>query len=209
MQHSLRYHEQLQLPVPPEDASAMLAAVQAAARHAHSQRVGERRDCLPPAAGAPLCECCWHAEFVGGARTKGRAGHDVDILVWHHSEPSCVHGGARAHDYLIYPLADALMRRSEEEGRLLSGSEGYHRIERRSDWQRRTAQDGVHKHHRQTWMTWRTHNGIENLSMCDYHDKCFGIWRTGGGDQCTSASNPRSTTCAAPWLLFGCSLIAR
>ena len=47
-----------------------------------------------------------------------------------------------------------------------AAGEGYHRIERRSDWQRRKADDGVRKHHRQSWMTWKTHNGIENLSMC-------------------------------------------
>jgi hypothetical protein len=90
--HSLRYHEQLLLPVAPDDAHDMLAAVHSAARHAHSLRVGATFDCAPPAEGEPLCSCCWHAELVGGARTKGRAGHDVDILVWHHHEPSCVNG---------------------------------------------------------------------------------------------------------------------
>ena len=67
------------------------------------------------------------------------------------------------------------------EGRLLPESEGYFRIERRSDWQRRVASDGVHRHHRSPWMTWKTHNGIENLTLCDYHDKVFGVWRTPAG----------------------------
>jgi len=82
---------------------------------------------------------------------------------------------------LIYPLVHELTRRPEAEGRLLTEAEGYHRVERRSDWQRRKQQDGVHKHHRHSWMTWKTHNGIENLTLCDYHDKLFGIWRSPEG----------------------------
>ena len=182
IQHSLRYHEELMAPVAPADAERMLAAVRGAARLAHSQRVGAgTANCPPPRQGETPCRCCWHAEFVGGARTKGRAGHDVDILVWHHSEASCVNGGQRGSDYLLYPLVQALEARADAEGRLLREAEGYQRIERRSDWVRRKAQDGVHKHHRQPWMTWKTHNGIENLSLCDYHDKLFGIWRTPSG----------------------------
>ena len=30
-------------------------------------------------------------------------------------------------------------------------------------------------------MTWKTHNGIENLTLCDHHDKLFGVWRTPSG----------------------------
>ena len=152
VRHSLDVHEQLQAPVPPRTAVEMLAAVQAAARYAHDLVRGSNRDghslacdCPAPAAGEALCQCCWHAEFVGGARTRGRPGHDVDILVWHHSQPSCINGGRSGSDYLMYALVDALERRPDAAGRLLRPSEGYQRIERRSDWQRRKQPDGVRR----------------------------------------------------------------
>lgn len=186
--HSLEHHKELQAPVPPEAAVAMLAAVRSAVRLAHNTIRGSNNngqslacDCPPPPPGEPLCQCCWHVEFVGGARTRGCAGHDVDLLVWHHTQPSCINNGACTSDYLIYPLVAILQNRSDAEGRLLSEREAYHRIERRSDWQRRKQADGVHRHHRSSWMTHKTHNGIENLTLCDYHDKLFGIWRAPGG----------------------------
>ena len=172
VQQSLEHHEELQAPVPPESAVQMLEAVQQAARLAHNLIRGSNPngeslacDCPTPQLGEALCRCCWHAEFVGGARCRGRAGHDVDILVWHHLQPSCVNGGKTGSDYLIYPLVRALEMREDGEGRLLSEAEGYQRIERRSDWQRRKQADGVHKHHRQTWMTWKTHNGSASAAV--------------------------------------------
>ena len=47
----------------------MRSAVEAAARRASKSG----SDCPPPREGEPLCSCCWHAEFVGGGRTRGKA----------------------------------------------------------------------------------------------------------------------------------------
>ena len=69
LEHSLKCHEQLQEPVPTEDAQQMLQTVR--------DVVAALR--IPRAGG-------WHAEFVGGGRTRGKAGHDVDILLTHADE---------------------------------------------------------------------------------------------------------------------------
>ena len=78
---SLAHYEELQAPVPEATAIEMRDLILGIVRRHHSQRVGAPRDCPP---SDPPCRCCWHATFVGGARTKGRAGHDVDVLLWHH-----------------------------------------------------------------------------------------------------------------------------
>ena len=55
--------------MPAEDARDILATVQAAVRALP----------IPSAEG-------WAAEFVGGGRSRGVAGHDVDILLSHPTE---------------------------------------------------------------------------------------------------------------------------
>ena len=93
---------------------------------------------------SPRCACCWHAELVGGARTRGRAGHDVDILLWHATEAASRGGTAR--DYVIHDLArgvlvpgddggwktnGGLQHRGDASGRLLRADEGFQCIFRR------------------------------------------------------------------------------
>ena len=102
----LDHHDELQQPVPEAEAIAMLDAVRRVVRAQHSQRSGRRRDCerLP---GVPLCRCCWHVEFVGGGRRRGRPGHDADLLVWHREETNSW-GDDRHHDNVLRPLTRAL-----------------------------------------------------------------------------------------------------
>jgi len=92
-------------------------------RAQHGRRAGAPRDC-PPC--LPPCRCCWHADFVGGARTKGRPGHDVDLLLWHHTEPNS--WGPAAEQSVVLPLLAAL----EASGRLLPPAEGRRQLVRRN-----------------------------------------------------------------------------
>ena len=122
---SLAHFEELQAPVPTSTAEDMRAAVLGIVRQQHARRVGAPRDCPPSVPPAPPCRCCWHADFVGGARTKGQAGHDVDLLLWHHSEPNS--WGPGAEQCLVLPLLGVL----EASGRLLPPEEGRRQLVRR------------------------------------------------------------------------------
>ena len=51
---------------------------------------------LSPTELASRCACCWHVDFVGGARRRGRAGHDADLLVWH-KQKAASWGSGRPH----------------------------------------------------------------------------------------------------------------
>ena len=106
--------DELQLPVSADEARACLEAVQFEVRRQHSLRVGAKCDCPPPPRGAPRCTCCWHAELVGGARTRGRAGHDVDILLWHATEAAS--RGCTSRDYVIHDLARGLLVPGDDGG---------------------------------------------------------------------------------------------
>ena len=113
VKHALAHYDELQLPCPPTRRCACLEAVQFEVRRQHSLRVGAKCDCPPPR-GAPRCACCWHAELVGGARTRGRAGHDVDILLWHATEAAS--RGCSARDYVIHDLARGVLVPGDDGG---------------------------------------------------------------------------------------------
>ena len=66
--------------MPASTAEEMRATVLGLVRAQHARRVGAPRDCPPPVPPAPPCRCCWHADFVGGARTKGRVREDYTCL---------------------------------------------------------------------------------------------------------------------------------
>ena len=51
---------------------------------------------LSPLELASRCACCWHVDFVGGARRRGKAGHDADLLVWH-KQKAASWGSGRPH----------------------------------------------------------------------------------------------------------------
>ena len=51
---------------------------------------------LSPTELASRCACCWHVDFVGGARRRGKAGHDADLLVWH-KQKAASWGSGRSH----------------------------------------------------------------------------------------------------------------
>ena len=103
---SLTHYDELQEDVSEAEAETMRTAVLSVVRQQHSQRVGATRDCPPPASPGERCTCCWHAEFVGGTRTTGRAGHDVDLLLWHHTEPNS--WGEGAQQCVLLPLVSEL-----------------------------------------------------------------------------------------------------
>ena len=66
--------------MPASTAEEMRATVLGLVRAQHARRVGAPRNCPPPVPPAPPCRCCWHADFVGGARTKGRVREDYTCL---------------------------------------------------------------------------------------------------------------------------------
>ena len=88
----LEHYEELQEPVPEATALEMLCLVKRVVREqqrcpncdgrADEQPTGTLPSLIPPEL-ASRCACCWHVDFVGGARRRGRAGHDADLLVWH------------------------------------------------------------------------------------------------------------------------------
>jgi DNA polymerase/3'-5' exonuclease PolX len=118
------------------------------------------------------CDCCWHVDFVGGSRTVGKAGHDVDLLVYHHSKPSS--WGEKQTESVLGSLCDELERR----GRLVPKAGGWQM--RRLGHRSRELVGGVRKHRRDPNQASHSSRGFENLSQ-DYHDKVFGVWRTREG----------------------------
>ena len=171
---SLNHFEQLQQGVPVATAEAMRSTVLRIVRRHHSARVGATRDCPPPAEGAPPCRCCWHAEFMGGKRTKGRFGHDVDLLVWHHSEPNS--WGEERTACVVCPLVAEL----EQLGVLLTKSEGRRTLIRRDHKKKQPDPLNGEKGYLKRPVISSQNVGIENLQG-DWHDKVFGIWRTPEG----------------------------
>mmetsp|Transcript_25075 Transcript_25075/g.80170 ORF Transcript_25075/g.80170 Transcript_25075/m.80170 type:complete len:609 (+) Transcript_25075:97-1923(+) len=189
--HSLSVHDELQEPVPLAEALEMRSAVEAAARRASKSG----SDCPPPREGEPLCSCCWHAEFVGGGRTRGKAGHDVDILLWHHKEPAS--WGDGKEECLLLPLVEEL----QQQRRMLRREEAFfhlvrtaHRAKGAGKPPAEAACGGAgaageegggeapddRRHRRDHSMLDSIRYGIENLA-CDHHDKVFAIWRSAGG----------------------------
>ena len=150
LDHSLRFHEQLQEPVPAEDACEMLKTVRETVRALR----------VPRAAG-------WHAELVGGGRTRGRAGHDVDILLWHKEEMASFLGSQGP----VFVL-DILLGVLVEQGRVLPKGEAY--FSRKCVASRH---DDPRPYLRQIHMAQESSKGFENLQH-DHHDKFFGIWRS-------------------------------
>ena len=167
---SLTYFEELQAPVPANTAEDMRATVLGMVREQHARRAGAPRDCPPSVPPAPPCRCCWHVDFVGGARTKGKAGHDVDLLLWHHSEPNS--WGPGAEQCVVLPLLAAL----EASGRLLPPEEGRRQLVRRDHKAKQpdaaTGERGYMKIKGPS-----IQKGIENLQG-DWHDKLLGLWCT-------------------------------
>ena len=152
LQHSLRYHEELQEPVPADDAQAMLSTVQEIVRALH----------IPRPEG-------WHAEFVGGGRTRGKAGHDVDILLSHAEEMASFRQHEEAEPvFVLKLLLDELVRR----GLVLPKSEAYH-----SPKYERNRHQTPRPYLKSPHMANETSKGYENLHH-DHHDKFFGIWRS-------------------------------
>lgn len=150
LDHSLRFHEQLQEPVPAEDACEMLKTVRETVRALR----------VPRAAG-------WHAELVGGGRTRGRAGHDVDILLWHKEEMASFMGSQGP----VFVL-DVLLGVLVEQGRVLPKGEAY--FSRKCVASRHA---NPRPYLRQIHMAQESSKGFENLQH-DHHDKFFGIWRS-------------------------------
>ena len=105
LQHSLAIHEDLQEPVPADDATTMLTTVQEAVRALSVPRAGG-----------------WNAEFVGGGRTRGKAGHDVDILLSHNDEMASFIGSSEQPVFVLELLLDELVRR----GLVLPREEAYY-----------------------------------------------------------------------------------
>ena len=171
----LDHHDELQQPVPEAEAIAMLDAVRRVVRAQHSQRSGRRRDCqrLP---GVPLCRCCWHVEFVGGGRRRGRPGHDADLLVWHREETNSW-GDDRHHDNVLRPLTRAL----EAEDRIVPVWE-MHVLERHA-YKQEVPGKGLRGYlarpeaRGMADATGGLPRGAENLKM-DHHDKVFTIWKS-------------------------------
>ena len=150
LEHSLSIHEQLQEPVPAEDACDMLKTVLEAV---HALRV-------PRAAG-------WGAELVGGGRTRGRAGHDVDILLWHAEEMASFLSGEGP----VFVL-DLLLAELVAQGHVLPKGEAYFNKKCVA-----SRHGSPRPYLRQGHMATESSKGYENLQH-DHHDKFFGIWRS-------------------------------
>ena len=193
---SLVHYDELQEAVPEAEAEAMRAAVLSVVRRQHSLRVGATRDCPAPASPADRCTCCWHAEFVGGARTCGRAGHDVDLLLWHHTEPNS--WGEGADQCVLLPLMSELWLDEEDEASqgarepagaatahhragVLPKRHGRCQVVRRSHSEKqRLHKDGAPCYLPAPPAQQGGAKGYENLNG-DWHDKCMGIWRSAAG----------------------------
>lgn len=167
----LRHHEELQQPVPEAEALEMQRVVREIVRRQQGcpncpLPLGEEEGVvLWP--DRQRCACCWHVDFAGGARRRGMAGHDADLLVWHRAKPASWEGGC-----VLSPLLGEL----EQRGRLLRGGpEGWQM--KRSAHSSRKEVDGVRNHRRNLKQQDTSTRGFENLSV-DYHDKVFGIWRS-------------------------------
>ena len=156
VQHSLQAHEQLKEAVPSEDAHEMRATVEAAVR------------ALPiPRAGG------WHAEFVGGARTRGKAGHDVDILLWHADEMASFVASDDEGRPLYPSVLKLLLVELVRRGFVLPKSEAFFHERYCGNQRHTTPRSYLASPH----MANETSKGYENLEH-DHHDKFFGIWRS-------------------------------
>ena len=117
---------------------------------------------LEPAA---RCACCWHVDFVGGARRRGRAGHDADLLVWHKVKPASWGADSRTQSVL-----GPLLKELEARGRLVRAGGGGWQMARMCHEHRRESVPGVRSHRRHEKQLSTSTRGFENLST-DYHDK--------------------------------------
>eukprot|EP00908_Phaeocystis_cordata_P001019 Transcript_11097.p1 GENE.Transcript_11097~~Transcript_11097.p1 ORF type:complete len:501 (+),score=188.95 Transcript_11097:3-1505(+) len=172
----LAHYEALQRPVPEVEALEMQRLVREIVR----AQQGCTHDCpwdegvelvgaLEPAA---RCACCWHVDFVGGARRRGRAGHDADLLVWHKVKPASWGADSRTQSVL-----GPLIKELEARGRLVrAGGDGW-QMARMCHEHRRESVPGVRSHRRHEKQLSTSTRGFENLST-DYHDKVFGVWRS-------------------------------
>ena len=151
LQHSLECHEDLRKPVPAEDAREMLTTVQEAVRALS----------IPSAGG-------WTAEFVGGGRTRGKAGHDVDILLSHAEEMASFVASDGRPVFVLQLLLEELVRL----GLVLPKVEAYYSC-KCEPARHRTPRPYLSQRH----MANETSKGYENLSH-DHHDRFFGLWRS-------------------------------
>ena len=151
LQHSLKIHEDLQEPVPAEDAWHMLTTVCEIVRGLD----------IPRAAG-------WHAEFVGGGRTRGMAGHDVDILLSHEEEMASYLGPDGQPVFVLKLLLEELKHRKL----VLPKEEAYYNP-KTTPFRHATPRPYLKSDH----MANETSKGYENLHH-DHHDKFFGIWQS-------------------------------
>mmetsp|Transcript_35040 Transcript_35040/g.110475 ORF Transcript_35040/g.110475 Transcript_35040/m.110475 type:complete len:603 (+) Transcript_35040:75-1883(+) len=178
---SLRHFDELQEPVSEAEALEMRRHVLSVVRSHHSARAGERRDCPPPPAGGGPCRCCWHADFMGGSRTRGRAGHDVDLLLWHATEPNSWGEGEEAC-VLLPLLRELLLPAGGATGPgLLPKEEARLQLVRRphAEKQRRDA-DGARAYLPRRKAAAARDRGSDILHG-DWHDKAYGIWRNTAG----------------------------
>lgn len=156
----LQYYDELQEPVPTEEAHEMLNTVREAVRRQQQGEAGCAR-----AVEGHECRCCWHAEFVGGARRRGQPGHDADILIFHHAKPAS--WGRDRGENVLAPLVTELTDR-----RLLVGPSGWRMLMLKHASRRQLA------HRRDVSQTSSTTHGFENLTM-DHHDKVSPHYKKG------------------------------
>mmetsp|Transcript_24098 Transcript_24098/g.50548 ORF Transcript_24098/g.50548 Transcript_24098/m.50548 type:complete len:810 (-) Transcript_24098:302-2731(-) len=169
----LEHHEQLQAELPMATAREVLCVVRQTVRFQASERARLQRDC----ADDVQCECCWHAEFVGGARRRGTPGHDCDILLWHRREAASWGEGEAC---VLYPLLRAL----ERAGRLVPATNGWQMVSlhhaKRLPLRGRRDGSVLRQHQRLTRPVDGAGGGFENLSF-DRHDRAFCVWRGHAG----------------------------
>lgn len=178
----LEHYEELQEPVPEECALHMLRFVKQIVRdqqrcpncdgRADDKAMGALYP-LSPLELASRCACCWHVDFVGGARRRGKAGHDADLLVWHKQKAASWGSGRRS--CVLGLLLDEL----ERLGRLVPQQGGW-QMPRMGHDSRKETLPGVRSHRRHVLQLSASTRGFENLST-DYHDKVFGVWRSAVG----------------------------
>lgn len=118
---------------------------------------------------------------MGGSRTRGRAGHDVDLLLWHATEPNSWGEGEEAC-VLLPLLRELLLPAGGATGPgLLPKEEARLQLVRRphAEKQRRDA-DGARAYLPRRKAAAARDRGSDILHG-DWHDKAYGIWRNTAG----------------------------